>query len=101
MCSSCKQRDQLKKMTAPLRSLVLLQPLWMQLMYYLAESVIRTRRIRLLVRHNMGCCHSSRTAVVKADYKGMKVIVGTRATKCDAVRQFPKEIQMLFQDKFH
>lgn len=40
-----------------LRSLVLLQPLLMQLMYYLAESVIRTCTIPLLVWHNMGCCH--------------------------------------------
>lgn len=76
-------------MTASLRSLVLLQPLWMQLMYYLAESVIRTRRIRLLAQHYMGCCHFSRIAGVKADYMGMQVIARTRATKCDAVKQFP------------
>lgn len=71
ICSSCQQKDRHKKMTASLRSLVLLQPLWMQLMYYLAESVIRTRRILLLARHNMGCYHFSRTAGVKADYMGM------------------------------
>lgn len=41
---------------ACLRSLVLLQPLLMQLMYYLAESVITTCTVQLLAGHNTGCC---------------------------------------------
>lgn len=46
----------------------------------------------------MGCCHFSRAAGVKADYRGMQVTVRTCATKCDAV-SFPTIMQMLFQDK--
>lgn len=87
-----------QKITASLRRLVLLQSLWMQLIYYLAESVIRACRIRHLARHNMGCCHFSWAAGMKADYRGMQVTVRTSATKCDAV-SFPIIIQMLFQDK--
>lgn len=86
-----------QKITAFLRSLVLLQSLWLQLMYHFTKSVIRTCRIRHLARYNMGCCHFSRAAGVKADYRGMQVTV-TCATKCDAV-SFPIIIQMLFQDK--
>lgn len=70
-----------------LRSLVLPQPPLMQLMYYFAESAIRTRTIRLSPWHNMVRRHfpSARRQITQREEWLWKKIY---ATKCESIWRF-------------